>query len=148
MSQVCRPVPPWYIHARQFASSTNLELDKEWNSKEMIEARQPVHAPGSEAWDHPRLEGILEFFEKLASMFKISGDMPFICQSALNWHAAQYFLYAREHGQIKYLRDLWTDHLYQGIGDPTPPKPTRSGRKCRRQSTEGFRESHLCPKSW
>ncbi len=33
---------------RQLAFSTYLELDKEWNSKEMIEARQAVHAPGSE----------------------------------------------------------------------------------------------------
>ncbi len=102
---------------RQLAFSTYLELDKEWNSKEMVEARQTVHAPGSEGWDHSRLEGILEFFEKLASMFKISGDMPFIYQSTLGWYAAQYFLFAREHGQIKYLRDLWQDHLYQDIED-------------------------------
>ena len=60
--------------------------------------------PAREEWNHSRLEGILEFFEKLASMFKLSGDMPFIYQSTLGWYAAQYFLFAREHGQIKYLR--------------------------------------------
>ena len=106
-----------YLIKRQLAFSTYLELDKEWNSKEMIEARQAVHAPGSEDWNHSRLEGILEFFEKLASMFKLSGDMPFIYQSTLGWYAAQYFLFAREHGQIKYLRDLWQDHLYQDLED-------------------------------
>lgn len=106
-----------YLIKRQLAFSTYLDLDKEWNSEEMIEARQAVHAPGSDEWNHSRLEGILEFFEKLASMFKLSGDMPFIYQSTLGWYAAQYFLFAREHGQIKYLRDLWQDHLYQDLED-------------------------------
>lgn len=104
---------------RQLAFSTYLELDKEWNSNEMINARQAVHAPGSKEWDHSRLEGILEFFEKLASMFGISGDMPFIYESTLGWYAAQYFLFAREHNQIEYLRELWQDqdHLYQDLED-------------------------------
>ncbi|MGO9403124.1 MAG: hypothetical protein ACLPVW_06595 [Terriglobales bacterium] len=106
-----------YLIKRQLAFSTYLDLDKEWNSDEMIKARQAVHAPGTEEWDHSRLEGILEFFEKLASMFKLSGDMPFIYQSTIGWYAAQYFLFAREHGQIKYLRDLWQDHLYQDLED-------------------------------
>jgi hypothetical protein len=104
-----------YLIKRQLTFSTYLDLDKEWNSDEMIKIRQAVHAPGTEEWDHSRLEGILEFFEKLASMFKLSGDMPFIYQSTLGWYAAQYFLFAREHGQIKHLRDLWQDHLYQDL---------------------------------
>lgn len=91
-----------YLIKRQLAFSTYLDLDKEWNSEEMIEARQNVHAPGSTQWDYSRLEGILEFFEKLASMFKLSGDMPFIYQSTLGWYAAHYFLFASEHGQIKH----------------------------------------------
>lgn len=106
-----------YLIKRQLAFSTYLDLDKEWNSEEMIEARKAVHAPGSMEWNHSRLEGILEFFEKLASMFKLSGDMPFIYQSTLGWYAAQYFLFAHEHGQIKYLRDLWQDYLYQDLED-------------------------------
>jgi hypothetical protein len=62
-----------YLIKRQLTFSTYLDLDKEWNSDEMIKLRQAVHAPASEEWDHSRLEGILEFFEKLASMFKLSG---------------------------------------------------------------------------
>jgi hypothetical protein len=104
-----------YLIKRQIAFSTYLELDQEWNSDEMIEARQKVHEPGSKEWDHSRLEGILEFFEKLATMFKLSGDMPFIYKSTLGWYAAQYFLFAREHGQIQYLRKLWQDDLYRDI---------------------------------
>lgn len=106
-----------YLIKRQLAFSTYLDLDKEWNSDEMIEARKNVHALDSEEWDHSRLEAILEFFEKVASMFKLSGDMPFVYQSTLGWYAVQYFLFAREHGQIEYLRKLWQDHLYQDIED-------------------------------
>ncbi len=84
-----------YLIKRQLAFPTYPDLDKEWNSKELIEARQAVRAPGNDEWNHSRLEGILEFFEKLASMFKLSGDMPFIYQSTLGWYAAQYFLFAR-----------------------------------------------------
>jgi hypothetical protein len=106
-----------YLIKRQLAFSTYLDLDKEWNSQEMIKSRRAVRAPGSTEWNHSRLEGILEFFEKVASMFKLSGEMPFIYQSTLGWYAAQYFLFAHEHGQIKYLRDLWQDSLYQDLED-------------------------------
>jgi hypothetical protein len=111
---IAADVVVWQGHLikQQIAFSTYLDLDKEWNSKEMIEARQNVHEAGTENWDYSRLEGILEFFEKLASMFKLSGDMPFIYQSTLSWYAAHYFLFAREHGRIQYLRDLWKDRLY------------------------------------
>ena len=51
-----------YLIKQQIAFSTYLDLDKEWNSAEMIEARQRVHEPGSKNWDHSRLEVILEFF--------------------------------------------------------------------------------------
>jgi hypothetical protein len=106
-----------YLIKQQIAFSTYLDLDKEWNSSEMTKARQAVHTPGSKEWDHSRLEGILEFFEKLASMYKLSGDMPFIYQSTLGWYAARYFLFAREHGQIRYLREFWKDHLYEDLED-------------------------------
>jgi hypothetical protein len=31
--------------------------------------------------------------------------------------AARYFLFAREHDQIRHLRELWKDHLYQDLED-------------------------------
>ncbi|MGC2202699.1 MAG: hypothetical protein WA633_21495 [Stellaceae bacterium] len=101
---------------RQVAFSTYLDLDKEWNSEQMIEARQRVHpANGKDLWDASRLEAILEFLEKLAAMFKLSGDMRFIYQSTLGWYAAHYFLFAREHGQIEALRKMWDENLYQDL---------------------------------
>ncbi len=66
-------------------------------------------------WDASRLEAILEFLEKLAAMFKLSGDMRFIYQSTLGWYAAHYFLFAREHGQIEALRKMWDENLYQDL---------------------------------
>jgi hypothetical protein len=62
-----------YVIKRQLAFSTYLDLDKEWNSEALVEARQTVHAPDTDEWDHSRLEAILEFFEKLASLFKLAG---------------------------------------------------------------------------
>jgi hypothetical protein len=95
-----------YVIKRQLAFSTYLDLDKEWNSKAMVEARQTVHVPDTDEWDHSRLEAILEFFEKLASLFKLAGDMPFIYESTLGWYAVRYFLFAREHGQIEHLQNF------------------------------------------
>lgn len=107
----------WQGHLikQQIAFSTYLDLDKEWNLDEMIDIRKTVHAPGSENWDLSRLEGILEFFEKFALMYKLSGDMSFIYQSTVGWYAAHYFLFARKHGQIKKLRELWGDDIYQDL---------------------------------
>ena len=104
-----------YLVKRQLAFSTYLDLDKEWNSEEMLEVRRTVHPPDSEQWDYSRLEAILEFFEKLASMFKLSGEMPFVYQSTLGWYAAHYFLFAREHHQIQHLREMWRDQLYDEL---------------------------------
>jgi hypothetical protein len=104
-----------YLIKRQLAFSTYLDLGKEWNSPEMIEARKSVHAPDSEHWDDSRLEAILEFFEKLAKLFKISGDTSLIYESSLGWYAAHYFLFARQHGRIQHLRDLWQDYIYEDV---------------------------------
>ena len=104
-----------YLIKRQLAFSTYLDLDKEWNEKEMIDARKAVHAPDSEEWDDSRLEAILEFFEKVATLFKTSGDIQLFYGSTLGWYAAHYFLFAREHGQIAHLRELWQGELYKDV---------------------------------
>jgi hypothetical protein len=111
----CVVVWQGYLIKQQIAFSTYLDLDNEWNSEEMIDIRKTVHAPQSDNWDLARLEGILEFFEKFALMYRLSGDMSFIYQSTVGWYAAQYFLFAREHGQIKKLRELWHDEVYQDL---------------------------------
>jgi len=97
---------------RQLAFSTFVELDKEWNSEEMVKTRKNVRDP-QDHWDISRLEGALEFFEKMAS-FWLTGvlDTDLVCNSTLGWYAAHYFLFARV--QIKHLRgpDVWNDYVY------------------------------------
>jgi hypothetical protein len=46
-----------YLIKQQIAFSTYLDLDKEWNSTEMIKARKIVHAPGSSEWTTPSIRG-------------------------------------------------------------------------------------------
>jgi len=106
-----------YLIKRQLAFSTYLDLDKEWNSQEMIEARQRVHTPDSDEWDYSRLETILEFLEKLSLMFRVSGDMRLLYRTTLGWYASRYFLFARHHGQIDHLRELWSERVYGDIED-------------------------------
>jgi hypothetical protein len=49
---------------RQVAFSTYLDLDKEWNSKEMIKTRQEIYPDnGKQSWDTSRLKGILNFLK-------------------------------------------------------------------------------------
>lgn len=99
---------------RQLAFSTFIELDKEWNSEEMVETRKNVRDPQDQR-DISRLEGALEFFEKMAS-FWLTGvlDTDLVCNSTLGWYAAHYYLFAREHGKIEHLRgpDVWNDYVY------------------------------------
>ena len=135
-----------YLIKQQIAFSTYLDLDNEWNSEEMLKVRRSVHAAGSEKWDHSSLEAILEFFEKLASMFKLSGDTPFIYQSTLGWYAARYFVYAHEHGQIHLLREQWReDDIYSDLEEffnfyvgkeVGPGKNARTGWTKKRLATE------------
>ena len=73
------------------------------------------------AWDHDtdtfndsRLEGILEFFEKVAH-FQALGvlDGPLVQGSTLGWYAAHYYLYARS--EIPRLGQRWEDELYTDL---------------------------------
>ncbi|MGA9723123.1 MAG: hypothetical protein WBQ86_11755 [Candidatus Binatus sp.] len=102
-----------FLIKRQLAFSTFIEFDKEWNSHEMLEIRKHVREPDG-SWDVSNLEGVLEFFEKLAS-FRIAGvvDFELIYNSTLGWYAARYWLFAREGDQIRRLRDeIWKDFVY------------------------------------
>jgi len=102
-----------FLIKRQLAFSTFIEFDKEWNSPEVLEIRKQVREPNG-SWDVSNLEGVLEFFEKLAS-FKIAGvvDFELIYNSTLGWYASRYWLFAREGDQIRRLREeIWKDFVY------------------------------------
>jgi hypothetical protein len=95
---------------RQIAFSTYIEFDKEWNSRDMIETRIKVR-DSQDRWDDSSLEGVLEFFEKLAS-FRLKGvlDSELIFDSTLGWYAARYWFFSRE--EVKRLRGVWKDQVY------------------------------------
>jgi len=107
----------WQGHLikQQLAFSTYLDLDKQWNSAEMIAARETVYDPLNDTWDESRLDWLLEFFEKLASLFKVTGELDFIYHSTLGWYAVQCFLYAESRGQIKRARQDWGDDVYKDL---------------------------------
>ena len=100
-----------FLIKRQIAFSTFIEFDKEWNS--LLELRKHVREPDG-SWDVSNLEGVLEFFEKIAS-FRIAGviDFELIYNSTLGWYAARYWVFAREGDQIRQLREeIWKDFVY------------------------------------
>jgi hypothetical protein len=101
---------------RQIALSTFLELDKQWDSEAMIEARQNVRsADGS--WNISRLEGALEFFEKLAMLERTKAlNEEDVFESTLIWYLARYFLFSR--AQIDQMRtEKWKDDVYNEVQD-------------------------------
>src|SRR5580704_16784109 len=96
---------------RQIALSTFLELDKEWNSDAMIETRKEVRrADGT--WNLSRLEGVLEFFEKLSMLERTKAlNEEDVFDSTLIWHLARYYLFSR--AQIVRMRtEKWRDAVY------------------------------------
>ncbi len=101
---------------RQIEVSTFLSLENEWNGKEMIKMREAAFNREKNVFDVPKLEGILEFFEKVAG-FHAAGylDFDLIFDSTLGWYAVRYYFYARS--VINELRSkVWKDtHLYEHL---------------------------------
>ena len=94
-----------------------IELDKEWNSPEMLEAREKAFNKTTRQYDLFKLEGILEFLEKFAS-FKKAGvlDMNLIYHSNIGWYTVRYYFFNVEN--IVTLREKWKDDsLYEDMKD-------------------------------
>ena len=92
-----------------------IELDKEWNSPEMLKRRETAFDKTAKQYELYKLEGILEFLEKLAS-FKQAGvlDMHLLPYSNLGWYGVRYFFFKREN--IETLRKKWKDeNLYEDL---------------------------------
>jgi len=116
---------------QQIQFQTYLELEKEWNSEEMIKVREEIARSKSDSSQLYKLETILEFMEKF-SLFKKRNamDMEFILCSSIGWYAVRYYYYNRENIEFlrkEYLdnelyvelRDLYNDYLkYEGIKTP------------------------------
>lgn len=97
----------WQGHLikKQMELQAIIDLDKEWNSTEMLKKRK-------EAWNEQnqtekyRIEGALEFLEKVSTFEKrgvISADLIW---ETFGWYLWRYYYYAAE--AIKELRAEWT----------------------------------------
>jgi hypothetical protein len=97
----------------QIQFQTYLELDKEWNSNEMLEYREDIETICSDETQLHRLETILEFFEKFA-MFKTRSamDMDFILRSDLGFYAVRYYYYNKKNKNIDILREKYKEPSY------------------------------------
>jgi hypothetical protein len=94
-----------------------IELDKEWNSPEMLETREKAFNKTTKQYDLFKLEGILEFLEKFAS-FRKAGvlDMNLIYNSNIGWYAIRYYFFNVTN--IGILREKWKDDsLYEDMKD-------------------------------
>lgn len=102
---------------RQIQFQSFIELDKEWNSPEMVKTRENTFDKARNQYELYKVETILEFLEKLAS-FRHLGvlDMRLLEYSNIGWYAVRYFFFNREN--IETLRKKWKDeHLYEDLRD-------------------------------
>lgn len=102
---------------QQMELQAALDLNKEWNSKEMLETR-------SAAWsaetvpDEGVIEGVLEFFEKVSSFEKRGVISMRLIWDTFGWYMWRYYYYSE--AAIERLRSKWTPHrpdrtLYQDL---------------------------------
>jgi hypothetical protein len=83
-----------------------LDLDKEWNSRDMIEKRATAWTETSEP-NLDEIEGVLEFLEKVSSLEERGVlDAKLIWDLAVGWYLIRYSYYCRD--AIKELRRKWT----------------------------------------
>lgn len=122
-----------------------IELEKEWNSMEMLKKR-------SGAWgdddlpDKERIEGVLEFLEKVSTLEKrgvISDDLIW---DTFGWYVWRYYYYSR--GVIDQIRNDWTnstdgtlysdlEKLWNKLCEREIAERNKSKRTGARQLTEG-----------
>lgn len=99
----------------QIQFQSYLELEKEWNSREMLNAREELSKCDPFHVEPYKLEAVLEFLEKF-SLFKKRNamDMDFILSSAIGWYAVRYYYYYKKN--IESLRELYKDEaLYEDL---------------------------------
>jgi len=101
-----------YLLARQLAYSTVLDLDKEWNSAEMLERRSAAWTLAEERPNPATIEDVLEFLEKVSTLERHRYISRRLIWDTFGWYVGRYFFYCRD--AIKDLRLKWT-----GKSDPT-----------------------------
>jgi len=93
------------LQAEQMQLQAIIDLDKEWNSREMLKKR-------SAAWDDQNapdkysIEGVLEFLEKVSTFEERGVISSELVWETFGWYATRYFYYSED--VIAKLRKEWT----------------------------------------
>jgi hypothetical protein len=101
-----------YLLVRQLAYGAVLELDREWNSTEMLGKRRLAWIVDKETPNLETVEDVLEFLEKVSTLERDKFIARELVWDTLGWYISRYFYYCRD--AIRELRTYWT-----GKSDPT-----------------------------
>lgn len=101
-----------YLLVRQLAYGAVLELEREWNSGEMLAKRRLAWIVNKESPNPEEVEGVLEFLEKVSTLERDKYVTREFVWDTFGWYISRYFFYCRD--TIKELRTYWT-----GKSDPT-----------------------------
>lgn len=109
----------WQGHLikQQMQLQAIIELDKEWNSREMLEKRRGAWNDRNET-DESRIEDVLEFLEKVSTFEKNGVISEDLIWDTFGWYVWRYYQYNNE--VIRELRKEWTPKevdltLYQDL---------------------------------
>jgi hypothetical protein len=100
-----------------------IQLASTWNSEIMrlrrarwAEDERRIHI-AEEGRNLDALEPVLEFLEEFAGLLGTRVlDDRLVWDSTIGWHAARYYLYNQDNGNLARLRDKWQDAtLYQNL---------------------------------
>jgi hypothetical protein len=118
-----------------------LELQRDWESRRMHSLRS------SWAWApmerNEALEPILEFLEEFAGSRKrkVLND-ELIWDTTIGWHAARYYFYNMENGNIDKFRKDWLDgQIFQNLEQTLWPAYIRNESKQNKKSRKAARKS-------
>lgn len=100
------------LQKKQAELQTIIDLDKEWNSVEMLRSRSLAWNDRNEP-DKYRIEGALEFLEKVSTFQKNGALSDDLIWDTFGWYVWRYYYYSAD--VIRELRADWTP----GSTDPT-----------------------------
>ncbi|MGB2639105.1 MAG: hypothetical protein WA857_05150 [Candidatus Acidiferrum sp.] len=107
----------WQGHliARQMVLGAVIELYREWNSEGMAEKRRKAWT--SEGPNPQKIEGVLEFLEKVSTLEKNRFVSRQLVWDTFGWYLGRYYFYCKN--EIQRLRLRWTPRgdatLYQDL---------------------------------
>ena len=108
----------WQGHLikQQMQLSAIIDLDKEWNSAEMLDSRAASWTADHHA-DLDTIEGALEFLEKVSTLEKQGVISTTLVWDTFGWYIWRYYFYSKR--EISRLRKKWTSRpdptLYQDL---------------------------------